>query len=96
MRVEKIESGAVLIRVDPGECLLLAEACGRAAEWGGKEEERRDTGTYSLAAAHFEALALLGAAGGHLARAEELLANWTLATTRRDWGLVATCQEVAG
>jgi len=95
MRIREITSGSVVIALDPGQCLMLAEACGRASDWGGEDGERASGAVYDLAAATFEALALLGAAGGNLVRADELLADWNLPTVRKDWNFVTTHQEVA-
>ncbi len=95
MRVQKIESGSVLVSLDPGECLLLVEACGRAADARMENGDRRESYLYDALAANLEALALVGAAGCHVNHFAKVLGDWTLPIVRREWSPVTTHQEVA-
>ena len=95
MRIKEVESGSVLVSLDPGECLLLAEACGRTADTRLEDGDRRESSLYDALAANLEALALVGAAGCHVNHFARVLGDWTLPIVRREWSPVTTHQEVA-
>jgi hypothetical protein len=98
MRIKQVINGGVTLSLDPGECLMLAEACVHAASDAtdtDTETSRRAGAIYDLGAAYFEALAMLGAVTNHTLGVGQLLAEWTLPTVRRDWIAVATHREVA-
>ena len=95
MRIKEVESGSVLVSLDPGECLLLAEACGRTADTRMEDGDRRESSLYDALAANLEAPALVGAVGCHVTHFARVLGAWTLPIVRRDWLAVATHQEVA-
>lgn len=84
MTIERVAAGAVTITLHPGEALAIAEACDAGEEAAWEANRATHAGTFALLRGTFEALALLGAARGHLVRQAELDA-WTPAGVRADW-----------
>ncbi len=94
MRIKAVESGAVLLALNPGDCLLLAQACGIAGDSAGDENQPGTlTEPLRLLAAHFEALALLADVHGHTTHPRDL-ANWNLGTMRAAWGWLPKWEAV--
>ena len=95
MRIKEVTNGLVLLALDPGDCLLLAQACGIAGDTAGDENQPGTlTEPLRLLAVHFEALALLGDAYGHTTHPRDL-ADWNLSTMRAAWGWLPEWREVA-
>jgi hypothetical protein len=88
MQIQGIEECAVIVRLSPGDALLLADACRRAALDCGTQEESATKQTYDLAASHLEGLALIGQAQGLVRENRAFLEKWTLAQVREGWNMV--------
>jgi len=95
MRIKEVTNGSVLLDLDPGECLLLAEACGIVGEQFTDPATLRTGALLAQAAGYLEALALLGAVTNYVVKSGELLDEWNLPQVRRDYGITATVQEEA-
>ena len=95
MRIKEVTNGSVLLDLDPGECLMLAEACGIAGEHFTDPATCRTGALLAQAAGYLEALALLGAVTNYVVKTRDLLDEWNLPLVRRDYGITATVQEVA-
>ena len=93
MRIQEIDQCAVIVRLSPGDALLLADACRRAALDCTLEEEHAVKQTFDLAASHLEGLALIANAQGFVLHNTEFLADWTLAHVREHWAIVGREKE---
>ena len=88
MRIEEIDAHEVIVRLTPGDALLFADACRRAAQDCQGEEEHRAKHIYNLAASHMEGLALIAQAQGLVVENTAFLADWTLAHVREHWAVI--------
>jgi len=91
MRIKEITSGSVVIELIPAECLALAEGCRMAVD--GRDHYDATELLYDTLHAHFEALALIGAAGAYVRPGSDLLSEWNLGTVQRDWSVKPACKE---
>jgi hypothetical protein len=95
MQIEKIDQCAVTVSLSPGDALLFADACRRAALCCTTPADLPAKQTYNLAASHLEGLALIAAAQGLVAGNVAFLEQWTLPHVRQDWAVVGTEQQEA-
>jgi hypothetical protein len=96
MQIQAIDHCAVTVSLSPGDALLLADACRLAGLHCTEEGRIAEKQVYNLAAAHFDALALLGSAQGLVAENIKFLEEWTLPRVREDWAIVGNAgKEVA-
>ena len=95
MRIEGIDECAVIVRLSPGDALLLADACRTAGYNSQTEEEHPQKQLFDLACGHLEALALIANAQGFVVENRAFLADFTLAHVREHWGLVGTTEKEA-
>ena len=83
MQLKEIRSGSVVVELDPGVCLAIAEACWAAGDHASDNRLATHGGTFTILRGAFEALAALGAAGGYTVGGE--LAEWTPDRVRAEW-----------
>jgi hypothetical protein len=94
MRIHEVVQCGVIVQLTPGDCLLLAEACRLAGLETTDNDRHAEKQVFSLAGAHLEGLALIGAAQGLVVKNEEFLAEWNLPHVRADWAIVGREKEV--
>lgn len=86
MFLRTFDSGSVTIELDPGLCLVLADACLHAADDYSDDRNPAHANYLWALKAAFEGYALIGDAGGYARPGD--LDDWNLATTRKTWGTI--------
>jgi hypothetical protein len=87
MWIKEIRGGSVLIELDPGTCLALAEACWAGADYADDHKDlTTHAGMFAVLRCLFESLALIGAGKGYGTTIE--MSDWSLADVRKNWAFL--------